>query len=162
MVILGQDNQEHLSNISQVLQWLHEASLKIKLSKCELFKKKVYFYGHIISEDCIIPDLAKTDIVASWSTPTTCWQVQQFIGLANYYHKEFHYCGQTSPEKNGTFKCQQAFNNNKLTSPLSLHSLLLKGTLTVGKTTLGLFGWLLTPVSTPQLVSCSEGGTSDN
>ena len=50
VIILGHTFQEHLSSISQVLQWLHSAGLKVKPSKCELLKRKVYFLGHIVSE----------------------------------------------------------------------------------------------------------------
>ena len=129
VIILGRTFQEHLSSISQVLQRLRSAGLKVKPSKCELLKRKVYFLGHIVSEKGVAADPAKTEKVASWPTPTTCRQVQQFLGLANYYRRFVQGFATISKplhrltEKNHPFKwtmeCQQAFDTikKKLVSP---------------------------------------------
>lgn len=129
IVILGRDFQEHLSNIRCVFQRLRSAGLKVKPSKCELLKKRVYFLGHVISEEGIATDPAKTEKVASWPVPTSRREVQQFLGLANYYRrfvKNFAIIAKPLhrlTEKNSSFKwsedCQQAFEliRRKLVSP---------------------------------------------
>ena len=45
-----------------------------------------HLLGHVISSNGIAPDPAKISNVEQWPTPTLATQVQQFLGLANYYH----------------------------------------------------------------------------
>ena len=44
-----------------------------------------YFLGHIVSTHKITPDPHKISKVKEWPTPTTVKEIQQFLGLANYY-----------------------------------------------------------------------------
>ena len=120
VIILGKNFQKHLTNIQQVLQRMREAGLKVKPSKCELFRRVVCFLGHIISEKGIATDPAKTEKVASWPTPTNCRHVQQFLGFASYYRRFVqNFATIAKPlhrltEKNSRFKwteeCQHAFD----------------------------------------------------
>ena len=84
VIVLGCSFEDHLC---LVFQQFRNAHLKIKPSKCELLKKEVYFLGHLVSEEGVATDLSKTAKVASWPTPTSCRQVQQFLGIANYYRR---------------------------------------------------------------------------
>ena len=43
------------------------------------------FLGHIVSREGVQPDPRKVEKVMSWSEPITRKEVQQFLGLANYY-----------------------------------------------------------------------------
>ena len=45
------------------------------------------FLGHIISPNGIYPDPDKTSKVTEWPTPRSLKEVQQFLGLANYYRR---------------------------------------------------------------------------
>lgn len=45
------------------------------------------YLGHIVSAQSISTDPYKTAKIASWPTPTTTCEVQQFMGLANYYRR---------------------------------------------------------------------------
>jgi hypothetical protein len=47
----------------------------------------VEFLGHVISADGVSVESGKTDAIAKWPQPTTVNEVQQFMGLANYYRK---------------------------------------------------------------------------
>lgn len=79
--------QEHVSNLQMVLQRLHESGLRLKPSKCCFFRDQVTYLVHVISRDGIATDPAKTERVASWPTPTSKREVQQFLGFAGYYRK---------------------------------------------------------------------------
>ena len=87
VIVLGRSFEDHLSNLCLVFQRFRNAHLKIKPSKCELLKKEVCFLGHLVSEEGVATDPSKTAKVASWPTPTSCRQVQQFLGIANYYRR---------------------------------------------------------------------------
>ena len=63
------------------------AGLKIKPSKCSLFKKSIKYLGYIISEAGIHTDPEKTDCIRNWPVPETLTELKQFLGLATYYRK---------------------------------------------------------------------------
>jgi hypothetical protein len=50
-------------------------------------QKQVTFLGHIVSEEGVATDPAKTKKVAEWPEPTNAREVRQFLGLASYYRR---------------------------------------------------------------------------
>ena len=78
---------EHLANIQLVLGRLHQAGLKLQPKKCEFLQHKVHYLGHIVSVKGVAVDPTKTEKVATWPTPTTIKEVQQFWGFAGYYRR---------------------------------------------------------------------------
>ena len=129
VIVLGRTFQDHLSNIALVLQRLRSAGLKVKPGKCELLKRKVSFLGHVVSAEGIATDPTKIEKVLRWPVPNTRREVQQFLGLANYYRRFVpEFAAITKPlhrltEKNCPFQwssvCQHAFDTlrEKLVSP---------------------------------------------
>ena len=70
-----------------VFERLAAAGLKLKPEKCAFFQRSVAFLGHIISEDGVSTDPAKTKAVTSWPTPTSVTEVRSFTGLCSYYRR---------------------------------------------------------------------------
>ena len=85
IIIPGRTFKEHLANVSIVFERLRKAGLKLQPSKCTFCRKRATFLGHILSADGVSTDPAKTAKVAKWKEPTSRREVQQFLGLANYY-----------------------------------------------------------------------------
>ena len=120
IMVVGTSFADHLSNIGGVLARLRGAGLKLKPGKCRLCQKRVAFLGHIVSAEGITTDPSKTEAVAKWPTPQSRREVQQFLGLANYYRrfvKNFAAIAgplQRLTEKNSNFEwtieCQHAFD----------------------------------------------------
>ena len=120
IMVVGTSFADHLSNIGGVLARLRGAGLKLKPGKCRLCKERVAFLGHIVSAEGITTDPSKTEAVAKWPTPQSRREVQQFLGLANYYRqfvKNFAAIAgplQRLTEKNSNFEwtveCQHAFD----------------------------------------------------
>ena len=134
IIVVGSSFGDHLRHIASVLMKLREAGLKLKPTKCKFFQKQVNFVGHIVSACGIATDPAKTEVIAKWPTPQSRKEVQQFLGLANYYRRFIKNFGTIAKplhrltEKNITFQwtdtCQQAFDNLRkclMTSPILAH-----------------------------------------
>jgi hypothetical protein len=87
VIIPGRAFEEHLRNLTLVFDRLREAGLKLHPGKCALCQKQVIFLGHIVSEEGVATDPAKTKKVAEWPEPTNAQEVRQFLGLASYYRR---------------------------------------------------------------------------
>ena len=87
IIIISSNVEEHFKRLEEVFERLKEAGLKLKPSKCHLFKEEVLFLGHIVGKDGIKPNPELIESVKEWKTPQTTRHVQQFLGLANYYRR---------------------------------------------------------------------------
>ena len=68
-------------HLQQVFEHLKEANLKIKLCKCQFFKKHLHYLDHLISEQGIrlLPKMLKE--------PGNIDKLHHFLGLIHYYRK---------------------------------------------------------------------------
>ena len=128
IIVVGKSFDEHLCNLQAVLERLRQAGLKLHPRKCQLLRHKVTYLGHVVSAQGITPDPDKTDRVNRWLTPQSAKEVQQFLGLANYYRrfiknfasvaKPLHRLTEKGRKFKWTQESDQAFNTlkQKLTS----------------------------------------------
>ena len=79
--------EEHLSLLDWTLGRFEAAGLKLAPAKCDLFRRRLKFLGHIVSGEGLgtCPEYAK--IVAEWPLPTTRKEVRVFYGKVSYYRK---------------------------------------------------------------------------
>ena len=79
----------HLADIQKVLRRLRENGSKLKPSKCELFKNRVKYLGHIVSHDGYQIDTSNVRAINALrqSNPKTVGEVRRLLGLLNYYRK---------------------------------------------------------------------------
>ena len=87
VIVFSKTPEEHLVRLRGVFQKLREAGLKLKPSKCEFFKDRIAYLGHIVSKAGIETDPKKIKDIWEWPRPTTVTDVRQFLGFTNYYHK---------------------------------------------------------------------------
>ena len=73
--------------VGGVFQKLREAGLKLKPSKCEFFKDRIAYLGHIVSKVGIETDPKKIQDMKDWPWPETVTDVRQLLGFTNYYRK---------------------------------------------------------------------------
>ena len=76
-----------IRNLDTVFTRLSEATLKLKARKCQLFKRKVHFLGHVVSAEGITTDPKKIEAVRDWPTPSCVKDVPSFVGLCSYYRR---------------------------------------------------------------------------
>ena len=131
VIIIGRSFDEHLHHLQQVLDRLKLAGLKIQPTKCHFLQREVNFLGHIVSPNGVLPDPSKTSKIKDWPIPQSVQEVQQFLGLANYYRrfiknfatiaKPLHQTTERKKPFKWTDECEQAFSrlkNSLTTAPI--------------------------------------------
>lgn len=119
---------QHLTHLQVVFDRLRIANLKLQPKKCRFATRSVEYLGHFFSSKGIEVNPRIIQSVVSFPIPKTQKQVQQFLGLCNYYRKFIHKFAEiaaplyelTKLDKkfNWNDKCQEAFDRlkSKLTS----------------------------------------------
>ena len=87
IIVFSDSPNEHLCRLRGVLAKLDKAGLKLKPNKCEFFKTKITYLGHIVSSKGIEPNPKKVEAVKSWTVPKTVTDVRSFLGFTNYYRR---------------------------------------------------------------------------
>ena len=87
IIVFSETPGEHVKRLQGVFQKLAAAGLKLKPSKCEFFKKRIIYLGHVVSEKGIEVDPKKTEAVRKWPVPKTVTDVRSFLGFTNQYRK---------------------------------------------------------------------------
>jgi len=87
IIIFSKDVNTMIARLDQVFCRLAEYNLKIKPSKCEFFKTRTTYLGHVVSADGIEADPVKIEAVKYWPTPKSVKQVRQFLGFVGYYRR---------------------------------------------------------------------------
>ena len=87
IIVFSSTLDDHFEKLREVFQLLQSAGLKLKPAKCDLLKKEVLFLGHTVGANGIGPNPKLLAAVKEWKEPTTVKQIQQFLGLCNYYRR---------------------------------------------------------------------------
>lgn len=87
IMIYSKTKEEHLTHLRKVFSILRKNGLYVKLSKCTFLQEETEFLGHVISKDGIHTNAGLVRAIREWPRPTKQREVQQFIGLVQYYHQ---------------------------------------------------------------------------
>ena len=75
IIVFSKTPKEHIEKLRGVFMKLVAASLKLKPKKCEFFKSKIAYLGHIVSSKGIETDPKKVEDVKNWTIPKTVTDV---------------------------------------------------------------------------------------
>ena len=87
IIVKGEDVVSSLTHLREVFRRIRTAGLKLKPSKCELFRTEITYLGHIISAEGMRTDPKKIQAIQDWPIPVYLTDVRGFIGLCSYYRK---------------------------------------------------------------------------
>ena len=87
IIVFSDHPKEHLCRLRGVFAKLDKAGLKLKPNKCEFFKTKITYLGHIVSSKGIETDPRKVEAVKNWTVPRTVTDIGSFLGFTNHYRR---------------------------------------------------------------------------
>ena len=87
IIVTGSTDEEHLTNLDQVLSRLSRFGLRLKKSKCMFMQSSVEYLGYKVDAEGIHPSPSRVEAIASARAPQDASEVQSFVGLINYYRK---------------------------------------------------------------------------
>jgi hypothetical protein len=86
-LIASRTLEEHMEHLSQFFQVLQDNGLTINPAKCTSAASSVKFLGHMVSESGITPLPKHVTAIQEFPAPTTIKQLQQFLGIVNFYSR---------------------------------------------------------------------------
>jgi hypothetical protein len=87
IIIFGASFDETMARLQHVLGRFKEAGLKLKPSKCALFRQEVAFLGHVVNKGGVMCDPKKLEAVTTWPRPKNVTEVRSFLGFCSYYRR---------------------------------------------------------------------------
>ena len=79
--------EEHLHQLHVVFDRFRECNLKLKLSKCSLFKEEINYLAHPVSKQCVQTSDANLKAIAECTLLQTYTEIQAFLGLVGHYRQ---------------------------------------------------------------------------
>ena len=85
VIIFSWTEEEHLERMRVVFDHLHEHGLKLKPSKCDMFKTEINYLVHHVSKKGVLPSKKNLEAIAECPPPDTYTKVKSFVGLVGHY-----------------------------------------------------------------------------
>ena len=85
VIVFSEMPEEHLQRMSVVFDHLREHGLKLKPSKCDVFKSKINYLAHHVSQKGVLPSKKNLESIAQCPPPDTYTKVKSFVGLVGHY-----------------------------------------------------------------------------
>ena len=78
------NDQEHISNLNEVLTRLKNAGLRLKLSKCQFMQPSVEYLGYRVDASGLHAIEKKVQAIRDAPAPENQQQLRSFLGMVNY------------------------------------------------------------------------------
>ena len=85
VIVFSEMPEEHLLRMRVVFNCLREHSLKLKPSKCDVFKMEINYLAHHVSKEGVRPSKKNLESIAQCPPPDTYTKVKSFVGLVGHY-----------------------------------------------------------------------------
>ena len=79
--------QPHVEAVRWVLDQFRKYLLFANLKKCHFHQDKICFLGYVMSSKDISMEAKKIEMVREWLEPKSIWDIQVFLGFANFYRQ---------------------------------------------------------------------------
>ncbi len=87
ILVTGSTEDEHLKILSEVLNRLEQAGLKVNKNKCNFLAPSVTYLGHRIDQFGLHPIAEKVTAIQQAPEPRNVSELKAYLGLLTYYSK---------------------------------------------------------------------------
>ena len=87
VIIFSKTEEKHLERMRVVFDRFPEHGLKLKPSKCEVFKTEINHLAHHMSKRGVLPSKKNLEAIARCPPPDTYTKVKSFVGLVGHYRR---------------------------------------------------------------------------
>ena len=85
VIVFSETPEEYLQRMRVVFDCLQEHGLKLKPSKCDMFKSEINYLAHHVSQKGVRPSKKNLESIAQCLPPDTYTKVKSFVGLVGHY-----------------------------------------------------------------------------
>ena len=85
VIVFSKMPEEHLRRMCVVFDHLREHGLKLKPSKCDVFKSEINYLAHHVSQKGVLPSKKNLESIAQCPPPDSYTKVKSFMGLVGHY-----------------------------------------------------------------------------
>ena len=85
VIVFSEMPEEHLQRMRGIFDHLQEHGLKLKPSKCDVFKPEIKYLAHHMSQKGVLPPKKNLESIAQCQPPDTYTKVKSFVGLVGHY-----------------------------------------------------------------------------
>ena len=85
MIVFSEMPEEHLQRMHVVFDCLQEHRLKLKPSKCDMFKSEINYLVHHVSQKGVLPSKKNLKSIVQCLPLDTYTKVKSFVGLVGHY-----------------------------------------------------------------------------
>ena len=85
VIVFSETPEEHLWRMHVVFNCLQEHGLKLKPTKCDVFKSEINYLAHHVSPKGVLPSKKNLESIAQCPLPDTYTKVKSFVGLVGHY-----------------------------------------------------------------------------
>ena len=85
VIVFSEMPEGHLQRMHVVFNCLQEHGLKLKPSKCNVFKSEINYLAHHVSKKGVHPLKKNLESIAQCPPPDTYTKVKSFVGLVGHY-----------------------------------------------------------------------------
>ena len=87
IIVGSQTAEEHLHRLCMMFDQFWEYNLKLKLSKCSLFKEEINYLEHQVSQQDAWPTDSNLKAITECASPQTYMEICTFLGLMGHYRQ---------------------------------------------------------------------------
>ena len=85
VIIFSRTEEEHLERMRVVFDHLRKHGLKLKPSKCDMFKTEINYLAHHVRKWGVLPSKKNLEAIGECPPPDTYTKVKSFVGLVGHY-----------------------------------------------------------------------------
>ena len=87
IIVYSKTQEEHLQRMRVMFDHLHEHSLKLKPTKCDLFRTELIYLAHHVSKNGVKPSKKNVASIVACLPPKTYTDIRSFTDVMGHYRR---------------------------------------------------------------------------